>query len=128
MPSFELWASADMRLTRWSQVHCVKAASQLLKLVQREGPFPAGLILHSFLGPADLIRPFAAVDGVHFSISGHSLRSPKRAPALVSQVWPAFRACNCCSQRVEVCACRSRQTGCCWRQTAQTHNPAGLLI
>ena len=85
------------------QVHCVKAAPQLLTLVRELGPFPAGLILHSFLGPPDLIKPFAAVDGVHFSLSGHCLRSASKAPALVSQVCfvgcvlavPLYRACLC---------------------------------
>ena len=67
-------------------MHCVKAAPQLLKLAREEAPFPAGLVLHSFLGPADLVKPFAGIQGCYFSISGHSLRSPKKAPGIVSQV------------------------------------------
>ena len=69
-----------------AQVHCVKAGTQLLKLAREQGPFPAGLVLHSFLGPADLVKPFAGIEGCYFSISGHSLRSPKKAPSMISQV------------------------------------------
>ena len=74
------------RLACAAQVHCVKAAHQLLKLAREEAPFPAGLVLHSFLGPADLVKPFAGIQGCYFSISGHSLRSPTRAPGIISQV------------------------------------------
>ena len=70
------------------QVHCVKAAPQLLALARDEGPFPSGLVLHSFLGPADFIKPFCAIEGSYFSMSGHCLRSAKKAPDLISQVWP----------------------------------------
>ena len=64
----------------------MKAGTQLLKMSQEEGPFPAGLVLHSFLGPPHLVKPFSEIQGCYFSISGHSLRSPKKAPQLLSQV------------------------------------------
>jgi TatD DNase family protein len=43
------------------QVHCVRAYGKLLEAIQQLGPFPAGLVLHSFAGPAEMVTPFAKV-------------------------------------------------------------------
>ena len=37
------------------------------------GPFPAGLVLHSWMGSAEMTKQLAHIEGVHFSISGHTL-------------------------------------------------------
>ena len=43
------------------QVHCVRAYGKVLEAVQQLGPFPAGLVLHSFAGPAEMVGPLAQV-------------------------------------------------------------------
>lgn len=58
-------------LQRPVSVHCVRAFGPLQALLQREGgSFPAGVLLHSWSGSADVTRQLAAVAGVHFSLSG----------------------------------------------------------
>ena len=37
------------------------------------GPFPAGLVLHSWMGSAEMTKQLARIEGVYFSISGHTL-------------------------------------------------------
>ncbi len=50
------------------------------------GGFPAGLVLHSWAGAAEVTRQLAAVRGVHFSLSGHTLRlAPHRLAPMLSQ-------------------------------------------
>ena len=39
----------------------------------QEGPFPAGLVLHSWAGSDQVTKRLARMQGIHFSISGHSL-------------------------------------------------------
>ena len=56
------------------QVHCVQAYGRLLGVLQATGPFPAGLVLHSWAGPLEMVPPLVAIDGVHFSVSGHVTR------------------------------------------------------
>jgi TatD related DNase len=43
------------------QVHCVRAYGNLLAAIQELGPFPAGLVLHSFAGPVEMVAPLAKV-------------------------------------------------------------------
>lgn len=62
-------------LARPVSVHCVRAFGDLLETVQTMSPFPAGLILHSWTGPPEMVVPLARVEGVHFSLSGYSTRS-----------------------------------------------------
>ena len=59
--------------------------------MQELGPFPAGIVLHSWAGSADMVPPLAKVDGVYFSISGHltHLKADKAA-ATVQQVQRAW--------------------------------------
>ena len=65
----------------------MRSAGALLALLQQAGPFPAGLVLHSFAGPAAMVAPLAAIQGVHFSLSGHLTRQPAaKARAMVQQV------------------------------------------
>ncbi len=56
------------------QVHCVSAFGKLQDMVQQHGPFPQGLILHSWIGPAEMVDALAKIQGVYFSFSGHLTR------------------------------------------------------
>lgn len=56
-------------LQRPVAVHCVKAFGPLEQLVKEMGPFPAGLILHSYAGSAEMVNMFAD-KGAYFSFSG----------------------------------------------------------
>lgn len=73
-------------VSRCVQVHCVKAFAELQKFVQQEQPFNAGLLLHSWSGPQHMVAPLAAIPNVYFSISGHSLRSDKKAAGMLKEV------------------------------------------
>lgn len=69
------------------QVHCVSAFGKLQELLQRYSPFPDGLILHSWIGPADMVKSLAKVEGVFFSLSGHLTRmSKKKYEPMIKQV------------------------------------------
>ena len=39
----------------------MRAYGKVLEAVQQLGPFPAGLVLHSFAGPAEMVAPLAKV-------------------------------------------------------------------
>ncbi|KAG1362364.1 putative metal-dependent hydrolase YabD [Cocos nucifera] len=51
-------------------VHCVQAFGDLLEILQQTGPFPAGVVLHSYLGSAEMVSGLAKL-GSYFSCSGH---------------------------------------------------------
>jgi len=57
------------RLNRPLSIHGRKAWEQLTRHLEREGPFPAGLALHSFSGPPDIV-PRLVKAGAFFSFSG----------------------------------------------------------
>ncbi|KAF3793235.1 putative metal-dependent hydrolase [Nymphaea thermarum] len=50
-------------------VHCVRAFGDLQEILQSLGPFPAGVILHSYLGSAEMVPGLAKL-GAYFSFSG----------------------------------------------------------
>ncbi|KAM0925652.1 hypothetical protein ACQ4PT_004046 [Festuca glaucescens] len=50
-------------------VHCVHAFGDLLEILKRTGPFPAGVLLHSYLGSAEMVLSLANL-GCYFSLSG----------------------------------------------------------
>ncbi|KAE8816838.1 putative deoxyribonuclease [Hordeum vulgare] len=50
-------------------VHCVRAFGDLLEILKRTGPFPAGALLHSYLGSAEMVPDLANL-GCYFSLSG----------------------------------------------------------
>lgn len=56
-------------LKRPASVHCVHAFGDLLPIMKSMGPFPAGVILHSYLGSAEMVPEFAKL-GAYFSFSG----------------------------------------------------------
>lgn len=66
-------------LKRPASIHCVRAFGDLLDILKSEGPFPAGVLLHSFLGSAELVPEFAKL-GAYFSFSGF-LMSMKESKA-----------------------------------------------
>lgn len=56
-------------------------------VMQQEGPFPAGLVLHSWAGSNEMVKQLARIDGVYFSLSGHSLRlSDQKLKAMLREV------------------------------------------
>ncbi|XP_059659560.1 uncharacterized protein LOC132306249 [Cornus florida] len=66
-------------LKRPVSVHCVRAFGDLLQILKSMGPFPAGIILHSFLGSAEMVPELASL-GAYFSFSGF-LMSMKESKA-----------------------------------------------
>ncbi|KAG5108680.1 hypothetical protein JHK84_045587 [Glycine max] len=56
-------------LNKPASVHCVCAFGDLLELMKSMGPFPAGVILHSYLGSAEMVPEFSKL-GAYFSFSG----------------------------------------------------------
>lgn len=65
-------------LKRPASVHCVRAFGDLLDVMKATGPFPDGVILHSYLGSAEMVPELARL-GAYFSFSGFlmSMKSPK---------------------------------------------------
>eukprot|EP00884_Botryococcus_braunii_P022384 jgi/Botrbrau1/882/Bobra.0167s0007.1 len=74
-------------LRRPISVHCVGAYGQLEEAVRGEAPYPHGLILHSWAGSREMLASLSRHEGVHFSLSGHSLRlQPSKLKAMLQQV------------------------------------------
>lgn len=57
-------------LERPVSIHCVRAYGDLMEILQEIGPFPSGVILHSYMGSAELVSGFAKL-GAYFSFSGY---------------------------------------------------------
>ncbi|KAG4121911.1 hypothetical protein ERO13_D11G235500v2 [Gossypium hirsutum] len=57
-------------LKKPASVHCVRAFGDLLHIVKDIGPFPDGLLLHSYLGSAEMVPEFVK-SGAYFSLSGY---------------------------------------------------------
>ncbi|XP_057764610.1 uncharacterized protein LOC130985582 [Salvia miltiorrhiza] len=66
-------------LNKPASIHCVRAFGDLLEILKSEGPFPAGLVLHSFLGSAEMVPELSKL-GAYFSFSGF-LMSMKESKA-----------------------------------------------
>lgn len=66
-------------LKRPASVHCVRAFGDLLEIMKSMGPFPAGLVLHSYMGSAEMV-PELSKAGAYFSFSGF-LMSMKESKA-----------------------------------------------
>ncbi|CAI0406607.1 unnamed protein product [Linum tenue] len=56
-------------LNKPASIHCVRAFGDLLEIMKNVGPFPAGVILHSYLGSAEMVPELAKL-GAYFSFSG----------------------------------------------------------
>eukprot|EP00250_Pteridium_aquilinum_P030376 c411_g1_i1 orf=228-1139(-) len=73
-------------LRRPISVHCVRAFGELQDTLKELGPFPDGVILHSFLGSAEMVHPLAK-HGAFFSFSGFlTSLSTKKAKKMLQEV------------------------------------------
>ncbi|XP_043719403.1 uncharacterized metal-dependent hydrolase YabD [Telopea speciosissima] len=73
-------------LQRPVSVHCVRAFGDLLEILQSAGPFPAGVILHSYLGSAEMVPELAKL-GAYFSFSGYLMSmKPQKAKRMLKSV------------------------------------------
>lgn len=66
-------------LKKPASIHCVRAFGELLEILESVGPFPAGVVLHSYLGSAEMV-PQLSKHGAYFSFSGF-LMSMKESKA-----------------------------------------------
>ena len=74
-------------LRRPVSLHCVKAWGRMVEVLRREGPFPDGVLLHSFCGPAEVVPGLCDCANAHFSISLSILRvKDQRAKAALNAV------------------------------------------
>lgn len=82
---FRLQVQLAKELKRPASIHCVRAYGDLLDVMKSIGPFPAGVVLHSYLGSAELVPEFAKL-GAYFSFSGFlmSLKESKAKKILKS--------------------------------------------
>lgn len=77
-------------LNRAASLHGLKSWGRLLELV-RDNPAPArGFLLHSYGGPRELIKPFAAC-GAFFSFPGYYLHPRKEKQREIFRFVPADR-------------------------------------
>ncbi len=67
----------SIELQRPASLHCRRAFGRLLELLPRFGAHPAGFVIHSFSGAAELVAPLAR-RGAYFSFSGSITRSGNR--------------------------------------------------
>jgi TatD DNase family protein len=70
-------------------IHCLKAFGRLLEIFQSE-KLPAGFLLHSYGGPAEMVPGFAELGG-YFSISGYFAREHKEKQREVFRKVPLDR-------------------------------------
>lgn len=78
--------SLAKELERPISVHCVRAFGELHETLKEMGPFPAGVILHSYLGSAEMVQPMAKY-GAFFSFSGFlTSLSKKKAEKMLREV------------------------------------------
>lgn len=77
-------------LKRPVSVHCVRAFGDLLQIMQHVGPFPAGVILHSYLGSAEMVPEFAKL-GAYFSFSGYLMSMKEQKAKKMLRTIPVER-------------------------------------
>ncbi|KAL3851280.1 hypothetical protein ACJIZ3_013162 [Penstemon smallii] len=76
---FRLQLQLAKEFKRPASVHCVSAFGDLLEILESTGPFPAGIVLHSYIGSAEMVPEFSKLNA-YFSFSGH-LMSMKESKA-----------------------------------------------
>ncbi|KAM3388673.1 hypothetical protein ACQJBY_011050 [Aegilops geniculata] len=88
---FERQLELAKELEKPVSVHCVRAFGDLLEILKRTGPFPAGVLLHSYLGSAEMVPGLANL-GCYFSLSGFltGLKSTKAKKMLKAVSWSCF--------------------------------------
>lgn len=57
-------------------IHCLRAWDWLMQLLADESPLPAGMLIHAYGGPVELIRPLVS-HGAFFSLGGTAFE-PRR--------------------------------------------------
>ncbi|XP_011650815.2 uncharacterized protein LOC101220251 isoform X1 [Cucumis sativus] len=73
-------------LEKPASIHCVRAFGDLLNIMKSMGPFPAGFILHSYLGSAEMVPEFSKL-GAYFSFSGFLMSmEAKKAKKMLKMV------------------------------------------
>ncbi|KAI4348426.1 hypothetical protein L6164_009151 [Bauhinia variegata] len=77
-------------LNKPATVHCVAAFDELVELMRSMGPFPAGVILHSYMGSAELVPELSEL-GSYFSFSGHNMSQNANAFKRVLNAVPSDR-------------------------------------
>jgi TatD DNase family protein len=82
----EAHLEAAFRLELPVILHCVQAHQVMLELLERRGPLPAGGVMHSYSGSAELVPRYARL-GLYFSFAGivthDNAKRPRRALAAV---------------------------------------------
>ncbi|KAF3441203.1 hypothetical protein FNV43_RR15116 [Rhamnella rubrinervis] len=87
---FEQQLNLAKELGRPASIHCVHAFGDLLQIMQRMGPFPAGIILHSYMGSAEMVPEFAKL-GSYFSFSGFLMAMEARKAKRILKMVPSER-------------------------------------
>ncbi|GAA0172941.1 hypothetical protein LIER_26665 [Lithospermum erythrorhizon] len=77
-------------LKKPASIHCVRAFGDLLELLKSIGPFPAGVILHSYLGSAEMVPEFVKL-GAYFSFSGFLMSSKESKAKKMLKAVPTER-------------------------------------
>ncbi|KAG6714473.1 hypothetical protein I3842_05G204500 [Carya illinoinensis] len=77
-------------LKKPASVHCVRAFGDLLQIMKSIGSFPAGVILHSYLGSAEMVPEFAKL-GAYFSFSGYLMSLEARKAKKMLRAVPSER-------------------------------------
>ncbi|KAG6671193.1 hypothetical protein I3843_Q009300 [Carya illinoinensis] len=77
-------------LKKPASVHCVRAFGDLLQIMKSIGSFPAGVILHSYLGSAEMVPEFAKL-GAYFSFSGFLMSLEGRKAKKMLRAVPSER-------------------------------------
>jgi len=80
--------SIEMR--RPASVHCRRAFGRLVELLPRFPPHPAGFVIHSYSGAAELVASLVKL-GAYFSFSGSITRSGNRRGHAALRAVPADR-------------------------------------
>ncbi|XP_027111898.1 uncharacterized protein [Coffea arabica] len=77
-------------LNRPASIHCVGAFDDMIEILKSLGPFPAGFLLHSYMGSAGLVPELANL-GAYFSISGHLMPVEESKAKKILQAIPLER-------------------------------------
>ncbi|GLT59750.1 hypothetical protein SLA2020_325510 [Shorea laevis] len=77
-------------LKKPASVHCVRAFGDLLQIMKDLGPFPEGVILHSYLGSAEMVPEFANL-GAYFSFSGYLKHMKQQKAKIMLKAIPSER-------------------------------------
>lgn len=77
-------------IKRPASIHCVEAFDDMIEILKSLGPFPAGFLLHSYIGSAELVPELANL-GAYFSISGHLMPVEESNAKKILQAIPLER-------------------------------------